>query len=132
MWVRFPPGVTGLSMHQQQFGPEVQDEQGRMYARVPPHFAPHITALNLGYEFADPEATDLPDLPKFDPERDEAIEVLTRENEGLKAEISSMRTDFGQMTASLAALANQRDELQAKIHQLEAELEDLKEEKDNE
>ena len=94
MWMRFPEGTEAVSVHQQNFKAEVEDKAGRKYFRIPNHFAPVLIELP-GFDAVDPpEGTDLADFPPADPERDEAIERLTRQVESLREEASAIQLEL--------------------------------------
>lgn len=94
MWMRFPLGTEAVSVHQQNFAVEVKDKEDRGYFRVPNHFAPVLIDIS-GFEAVDPpEGTDLKDFPPSDPERDSAIERLTKQVESLREEASRLEIEL--------------------------------------
>lgn len=107
MWFRCPEGTTGISVQGQEFSIEVKDKEGRGYFRAPDHFAPLI--IDAGFTAsAKPEGTDLPDLPKEDPERDSAIARLT-------AQIAALQMERDGLVADKAAQAEEIASLQAQV-----------------
>jgi hypothetical protein len=115
MWMRFPLGTEAVSIFQQEFKPEVTDKDGRGYFRVPNHFAPTLIDIG-GFDcLSPPEGTDIEDLPQPDPERDGAIERLTKqvealreENGAIQAELDRSRTELAQAKADVARLSGKK------------------------
>jgi hypothetical protein len=109
--MRFPEGTEAVSVHQQNFKVEVKDKDGRGYFRIPNHFAPVLVDIP-GFSALDPpEGTDLKDFPPADPERDEAIERLTKQVEALRDEVSGLNLE-------LERTRNERDSAKADVTRL--------------
>jgi hypothetical protein len=123
MWFRFPEGTKEISVQLQNFFPEAKDVDGRDCFRAPDHFAPLILDLQ-GFGEGKPLG-DLEDLPKADPNRDQAIAQLAGQVEGLKLENEALR-------AALTELKVERDDWKLRSLNFEAEISQLKEEKDSE
>ena len=106
MWFKCPAGTTGISVQGQEFGIEVKDKEGRGYFRAPDHFAPLI--LDAGFSASPkPAGTDLPDLPKEDPERDSAIARLTAQIAALQMERDGLLADKAVQAEEIASLQAQ-------------------------
>ncbi len=96
MWMRFPEGTESVSVHQQTFGVEVTDKDGRGFFRIPNHFVPMLLDIRGFDALNPPDGTDIPDLPQPDPARDGAIERLSKQLDGLKIENGALQTELEQ------------------------------------
>lgn len=133
MWFAFPKGVSAASFQQQDFKPEVTDEKGRGYFRAPNHFAPVILGVPGFVQLEPPPSAGAPaDLPAPDPLRDGALAQMGREIESLKRELASARADVVSGHAAFAAVTKERDLLRSRVLELQKQLEDAADDKDNE
>lgn len=128
MWFKFPKGAERISVEQQEYGIEAQDEDGNAYFRAPDHFAPRILAI-VGFAIADAIPAGAPaDLPKADPLRDGAIVELTKSNEALKLEVRQLREDFIVSRSRISSLEKEKNDLAAKLHAAQVSLSNLQDE----
>jgi len=128
MWFTFPQGYDRISVQQQQFEPEAEDDDGRKYFRAPDHFAPLILAIKGFAVAAKPPEGAPADLPQADPLRDSAISLLTRTGEALKLENANLRSDLAAATARITALVNEKAVLAAEVDKLKERVAILEEE----
>lgn len=118
MWFRFPEGVDQISVEQQLFHPEAEDDEGRKFFRAPDHFAPTLLGLP-GFSRSEPPEGAPEDLPPSDPKRAEAVDKLSAEMESLREENTRLRQELG-------AARRERDGLQTKVDDLESEIVEIK------
>ena len=123
MWMRFPEGMTHLSVEQQNFTPEIEvkpkkGEEGPTvhYVRVPDHFAGIILDMGLGFkkELPPEEANAPPDLPKL-----EALHADARSAALLASQVDTLTMERDEARAQLAEVSTQRDDLALKLDQLQ-------------
>jgi len=130
MWFKFPEGTTQISIEQQIFTAESEDKDGNAYFRAPDHFAPIILGLG-GFTRAteDQLPKDAPaDLPKSDPERAAAIDVLSADHAALRdrynLQVEQNQTMHKELQDALTAL----DGAQKEVARLQAALDKVEEE----
>jgi hypothetical protein len=111
MWFLFPKDTDQITVEQQNFTVEAEDEDGNKFFRAPDHFAPTILALPGFSRAQQPEGAP-DDLPKEDPKRADALDQLSAQLEALKLENERLR--------------DENRERQAKLEKAEAELSEVK------
>lgn len=111
MWFVFPKGTSGVSIQQQEFKPELKDDEtGEEYFRAPDHFAAILVGMLKFNQKTPPERLNPPaDLPKPDPDRDGAIGKLAHDLAGARADVEALRADN-------RALTNENSELRKQNH----------------
>ena len=132
MWFRFPKGAERITIERQEFASEWTDAEGWNYFRAPAHFSPRILGLGAGFiVVADPK--DMPaDLPREDPERDNAIVALTAQLTARDDEIAGMRSDLIALRSELAARSAEVANLKTDLANARVEIQNLKDEKEDE
>jgi hypothetical protein len=114
MWVRFPNGTSQVSIEQQTFHVEHEDKEGNKYFQVPDHFAPTILDLLPGFRRVDRPEGAPEDIKPVDPQRAEATDKLAARASALVEENDRLRQELG-------AARRERDGLQTKLDDFEAE-----------
>jgi hypothetical protein len=104
MWFRLPKGTSGISVQNQEFSAEATDAEGNEYFRAPDHFAPLILDMPGFVSVGAPPGTDLPDLPKADPERDTAITRMTATVQSLEAERDTLLKENAELRERITVL----------------------------
>ena len=111
MWFRYPVGMTGISVAQNEYGVEATDADGRAYFRAPDHLANVILDLPGFNVVSEPPPGAPPDLPKADLERDTAIERLAKQVDALKQERDELSEKVKLMAIDNAKLRRELNEL---------------------
>lgn len=125
MWFQMPKGCEAISIELQAFRREIIGDDGKAYFRAPDHFAPKIMEIG-GFSIVDQPPADFPeDLPRSDPLRDGAIAALTKQAEAQKTEIQNLSSDLSAAAAKIAALVNENAGLKRQIEEKEAKIDDL-------
>jgi len=129
MWFKFPEGTTQISIEQQIFTAESEDKDGNAYFRAPDHFAPIILGLGgftRAMEDQLPKGAP-PDLPKADPERAAAIDVLSADHAALKEQYQLQVDQNAAMHKELQDALTALDGAQKEIARLQAALDKVEE-----
>lgn len=131
MWFRFPEGTTQISIEQQIFEAEVTAEDGSTYFRAPDHFAPTILGLGGFTRVAEDQLPKgaPPDLPKDDPARAAAIDVLSADHAALKEQYQLQVDQNAAMHKELQDALTQLDGARKEIAQLQEALDKVEDAK---
>ena len=97
MWFKFPDGVDQISVQQQPFKVEVEQE-GKKFFRAPDHFAPLILDLP-GFTGERPQGDGVPpDLPPSIPGAESTVDALTLQLSELKESEAALRETLATVT----------------------------------
>lgn len=129
MWFRFPEGTTQISIEQQIFTAESKDADGNEYFRAPDHFAPIILGLGGFTRVSEDQLPKgaPPDLPKHDPARAEAIDMLSADHAALKDQYNLQVEQNQAMHKELQDTLTQLDGAQKEIARLQGVLDKIEE-----
>lgn len=129
MWFKTAPGVSAITVEQQEFVPAIFVEEdwhnprtkqtvkvSRGLFRAPDHFANKILDLPDFVAIPTPEGEE--DLPQADPLRDGAINQLS----GRLAQASVTEQN---LRAAIAEITVERDNYRLRVYELEAEIAEL-------
>ncbi len=98
MWFRFPDGTEQISVEQQNFSVQAEDENGK-YFQVPDHFAPII--LNLGnFSRVERPENAPPDLPQEDTSKPNPMDQLAADLDAQREENHRLREENDQLRTS--------------------------------
>lgn len=118
MWFQFPPGTTNISIQQQHFQVEAEDDAGGQYFRAPDHFAHFILDLP-GFKRAVPPEGAPEDLPRPEPRLAQSMEALTKQHEANQGRISDLERANSDLNDENADLKDEITELRNKVAEFE-------------
>lgn len=126
MWFRFPDGVDQVSVEQQIFGVEHEDDGGK-YFRAPDHFAPIILGLGNFSRVEQPKGAP-DDLPKEDPKAAKVMDELSLANSALQQELLQLREDNKNLITERDSLQRLVDDMQKKMDEQDEKIAELESE----
>src|SRR6266566_109552 len=117
MWFKFPPGMSGISVAQQEFNTEFTDEEGKNYFRAPDHFASLILDGTRIAAIQVPPPGAPEDLPKVSSPEANNIIQLTGQMEALKLDKNGLESTVAALKAQILDLTKKLNEVEAMLSQ---------------